>query len=454
MSSTNELETNYYVYSKKPGAKTAASKRVKSESSERYANISVRTSNRDGNGNYIKEDKFHVGNLSSATESLGIMAGGNLYSNNSMNELTAPFDDARTAEEVGKNIVKNSNYYMSYSNGLDMYANLNLIDRNEGITPAYEKSNNTDSQYLFNFSTEFYNRFKTANPNDVFQKGFAHVFFIRPDCNIYNLYTGLHEQFANDAVYQYAYRNNPLLIYQLCRYYGADHAFMFSLSNKAASFSLADEYITHDTYGTTYSGWKIAFGRSTAESKTSGQFEITYKDDKNLHIYHLHKLWVDYISGVYSGKYVPETKNIYGKILDYATAVYYIITAEDGETVLFWSKYYGVFPTTIPSAQYGWGYGSIIGSQPLDVTINYQYSFKEDFNPSSLEEINDASSIAVSDKTLYAPTYDKNKGHIGETWVRLPYVETVLNNGRLVYKLRFIRGNSSFGVVGGESYTV
>ena len=32
MSSTNELETNYYVYSKKPGATTAASKRVKSES--------------------------------------------------------------------------------------------------------------------------------------------------------------------------------------------------------------------------------------------------------------------------------------------------------------------------------------------------------------------------------------------------------------------------------------
>ena len=31
---------------------------------------------------------------------------------------------------------------------------------------------------------EKYNRFKLAMPDDILTKGFAHVFFTRPDCNI------------------------------------------------------------------------------------------------------------------------------------------------------------------------------------------------------------------------------------------------------------------------------
>ena len=124
------------------------------------------------------------------------------------------------------------------------------------------------------------------------------------------------------------------------------------------------------------------------------------------------------------------------KILDYAGAVYYILTAEDGETILFWSKYYGVFPTNIPSGQYSWAAGNVISNPQLDIT--YQFSFKEDFNPYSIIEFNANANVGSNPK--YIPVYDAKLGHAGETWVGTPFIELVKNNNAdcpYVYKLRF-----------------
>ena len=425
--------SNYMVYTKHKDATfdNPKSRMFSSQSSGNYYNPSVKTTK------YTNPDTYTP-----------------------INNFTEPIKES-DCKNIFNNIKERSNYYMSYSasDGVDINSTLNEVKRKLGITPMYGDNGEPmggqhNAQGIFDMSTEYYNRFKTATPDDAFQKGFAHVFFIKPNCNVCNM-TGynLQDQFKNDAVFQYAYQHSPSLLRELCLCDTYYTDFMFSLSNKAASFSLQDEFIGHETYGTTYSGWKIAFGRNTVESKTAGNFDVTFRDDRDLHVYHLHKLWVEYISGVYSGKYIPRTYYIYNKILDYASAVYYIITAEDGETILFWSKYYGVFPTTIPSTQYGWSHGSLIGAQSLDVTITYQYSFKEDFHPSSLVEINEASRINLSSHIDYAPTYDPELGHIGEAWVKVPYVEAVKENNRVVYKLRFIRSNGTYKK-NGELHTI
>ena len=382
-------------------------------------------------GNFYGEDDYHVGvGFNNTTDEFGRTV------DNSDLEIPLKLNDGIETEEFVLNtIYQYSNYYMSYRNIED---DVKTIHKREGMTPSPTGSI-VDSQTIFKLNSEKYNRFKTVNIDEAFQKGFAHVFFVRPDCNIYSAEEGLSHQFDVDSTYKYAYHSNKYLLYQLSRSCGIDHDFMFSLSNKAASFSLQDEYINYDTYGKTYSGWKIAFGRNNVESKTAGQFTITYKDDKNFHIYHLHKLWVEYISGVYTGKYAPKTSNIINKTLDYVTAVYYIITAEDGETILFWSKYYGVFPVTIPSTQYAWSHGNLIGANTLDIDIEYHYSFKEDFNPSSLLELNENSKVSDPQGQKFIPVYNKDVGHVGTTWVGKPYIETVTdNNHHIEYKLRFV----------------
>ena len=299
--------------------------------------------------------------------------------------------------------------------------------------------NETDGvQQSFLRSVEYYNRFKVANPNMVLRKGFAHVFFVRPDCNLFNE-SGKKpiSSVNNNPLFNYAWKHTPSLLKELTMNNGMEHDFLFSLSNAAISFSPNDEYINTDVYGKTYTGYKIAYGKNNTDSKTAGTFNVSFKDDRNLHIYQLQRLWVEYINAVFRGQLAPKTEYIFDKILDYATACYYIVTAEDGETIIFWSKYYGVFPTNIPSSQYAWAEGNVISNPTLEIT--FQYSFKEDFNPYSLVEFNTNARIPSSG-VKYLPVYDKNLGHVGRTYVGAPFIECIERKGNatpFMYKLRF-----------------
>lgn len=284
-------------------------------------------------------------------------------------------------------------------------------------------------EHLSNMSTfkrnvNYYNRFKLPTLDDSFIKGFAHVFFTKPDCNIS----------YNDPVVEYARNRGSGAIVDQLQQTGTSqgHDFMLYLSNKASSFSLSDEYIENDIYGKTWGGWKIAIGRNNIDSKSAGEFTITYNDDRNLNVYLLHKIWVEYIAGVYDGRFAPHYKYIVNKVIDYASSCYYILTAEDGETIIFWSKYYGVFPTTIPSSQYSWAAGNILEKPTID--INYKFSFKEDYNPMSLLEINNNAKLGES--VTYSPIYEPKLGHSGTTWVGVPFIAPSSSGD---YLLRFAK---------------
>ena len=71
------------------------------------------------------------------------------------------------------------------------------------------------------------------------------------------------------------------------------------LSNKAKSFSISDEYISTAEYGQGLTGYKIPYGKTNVESKTAGSFSIDYVDNRDLQIYQVHKLWIEYIFHVF-----------------------------------------------------------------------------------------------------------------------------------------------------------
>lgn len=311
----------------------------------------------------------------------------------------------------------------------------NLIGK---INESVFISDKGTAKTIFDKSTVKYNRFKVADPNKELQKGFAHVFFVRPHCNI--LKEGdtskLADRVASNELFKYAMNTCPSVLKELVQYNGQQHDFMLGLSNAICSFSLQDEYIETDSYGKTFTGYKIAYGKNNIDSKSAGEFNITINDNRNLHLYLLHRVWVEYINGVYRGELAPKESNIINKIIDYAASCYYFITAEDGETILFWTKYFGVFPSNIPSSQYSWGEGNIITKTNLDVA--YKFSFKEDFNPYTIIEFNYNARI---DKTgvSHVPVFDSTLNHVGATWVGAPFIEAVVDkdSGLYEYKLRF-----------------
>ena len=110
-----------------------------------------------------------------------------------------------------------------------------------------------------------------------------------------------------------------------------------------------------------------------------------------------------------------------------------MVCGPDDETIVFWSKYYGVFQSTVPSAQYAWAAGNMIEDVPLSIT--YQYSFREDLDPISLLEMNRNSHITANNP--YVPIFDKNLFHHGENWVGSPFIEIDTSNGGYKFKLRF-----------------
>lgn len=379
----------------------------------RYALYGSTTSNQVSSKALTASYSFNISNQKS------------IYPNVIKPITTSNLED-KSQEAIPKNV------YMDYS-----LQNESILTIRDKLLKTLDLSN-VGAQNIFNRYTKYYNRFKLPTLDDAFQKGFAHVFFTRPDCNLLSdKGMLLNDAYNADGLFAYSWRNNNNVIKQLVKENGQNHDFMMLLSNKATSFSLADEYINTDMYGKTYKGWQIAYGRNNVESKSAGDFTVSFIDDRTLHVYNLHKLWTEYISDVYQGNKSPKLKYIKERVLDYASSCYYIITAEDGETIIFWSKYYGVFPTTAPSTQYSWAQGNTIDRPQFD--IKYQYSFKEDMNPESLVEFNMNSHIESDLK--YVPVYDPKLGHSGTTWVGAPYIELVTNNTDpecpWTFKLRF-----------------
>ena len=331
--------------------------------------------------------------------------------------------------------VEKSYDYSQYELSTDMSLS-KIVDK---MNDTLHLANTSDTvQKSFNKTTNYYNRFKTSGTNSQLQRGFAHVFFVRPSCNILKESgTKLVSALENHELFSYAFQSSKEILKELVSNNGSTHDFMLSLSNQVASFSLSDEYINSDTYGRTFTGYKVAYGKNNIESKTSGEFSVRFNDNKYLSVYQIHKCWAEYINGVYRGEIAPTNSSIMNKILDYVGSCYYFLTAEDGETIIFWSKYFGVFPTTIPSNQYSWGEGNAIYNPEVEIT--YKYSFKEDFNPYTMLEFNYNSRIGVNG-TNYIPIYDKELGHAGKKWVGTPFVELIESpesDRPYQYKLRF-----------------
>ena len=304
-------------------------------------------------------------------------------------------------------------------------------------------------------NSKWYNRFKIQNPDEHLQRTFSHVFFVRPDCRIFESGKGITDNATASTIqlqsglkskpeFYYAKKHSMHLLGQLTQHevnYG--HQFMLYLSNKAQSFELSDEYVNSDTYGQAMTGYKIPYGKDNVESKTAEKFSISYTDDRDLHVYQLHKLWTDYISYVFRGQVYPFNAYMINKIIDYATCVYYIVCSEDGESIIFWSKYWGVFPLNAPSSAFSYSAENPGGFAKPEIKIDYQYAWKEDYNPLSLVEFNMHANISENGSQKYiGPLLMKNDEDpyptAGKTWVGVPFIETVSKGGTdYTFKLRF-----------------
>lgn len=302
----------------------------------------------------------------------------------------------------------------------------------EGALEAIRKNMNIfgieDRDRLY---TEF-NRYKIAMPDYHATKLIPYIFFTKPELGMVTSRGDLIRELDGDPLWESLYGDNPQLFTGLDSEYGrVKHSFNAFLSNTAMSFQASDEVLKTVEHGETYTGWKMVYGRNTNESNTAGQFSISYIDNYNFDIYKMHKIWVEYINRVYRGEMAVKRDYIFKKILTYPCSLYYIVCAADGETILYWTKYFGVFPINTPASVSSWTHGNHHGLP--EFSINYMYAIKEDFHPISLSEFNRQS----EGSRIYRKIYDRELVTNSRSLVGAPFIEAHREDGRVVYKLRF-----------------
>lgn len=280
--------------------------------------------------------------------------------------------------------------------------------------------NITDSDWLINF-----NRYRISHPDTVLTTSKGYIFFTRPDLNISK------DVLSNDmaTVFFNIAGRYPNITSSLTKSYSGNHQFLPILCNRCTGIDISDEQLETKELGDTLTGWKLNYGTNMIKSKGSGTINTGFVDDNKLSIYALFKLWCEYISAVSRGLLSPKRTYIQRKQLDYAISIYYFLCSEDGENIIFWTKYTGCIPTSVPSSNFSDSVESAIRMPKY--TIGWQYAFKRDLDVASLAEFNKLTGSGFNYKKMYNP----NTLRTTTTISGAPFVET--RDGGKTYKLRF-----------------
>lgn len=286
------------------------------------------------------------------------------------------------------------------------------------------------SEYKY---VDYMNRFKLKFPSHELEKTVGYLFFTKPDLNIIEDNGKVREESAVLYSLRDILRSRDVaLVQSLKMNYGP--TFINLLSSYATNIDVSDVEMKPRNTSETSTNWKIMYGFRTSESKAANSLTINFEDDRNLSVYKTHKIWVEYINAITMGLMEPKRQYVLKRILDYAASLYYFLVSEDGESIVYYAKFTGIFPTNIPDSAYSWSVGE--ESKNHTYQIHYQYSFYDSMNPMIINDFNKLNGSTKNMKKL--EIHDKNINQMGPTWARKAQIVEHKEHGVFKnYKLQF-----------------
>lgn len=256
------------------------------------------------------------------------------------------------------------------------------------------------------------------------------VFFVRPECNIVqeNNSKSPVGKIGNDRFMMDMINRHNIVTLQLTNQLSYDHDFMTFLVGRTESLQLPDLSIKNYTISQPYTNLLMPYGGNAWESKTGGTFDVTFREDASLRIHRLFQTWVHYIDGVTRGEWSPKSKYWHWNKFDYTGSVYYFICGPDGETILWWGKYTGVFPTAVPNSDMSF---NLRGGAENKTSIPFVYYYFEALNPDVIVDFN--RNAHATGTLSYVPHYDPDIVGSPNGVVGIPFIGSE-NNG-YTYKL-------------------
>ena len=267
-----------------------------------------------------------------------------------------------------------------------------------------------------------FNRYRFADEVDYMTSGIGYIFMTRPHLNIIDN-EDIQDNFLL-AISKGTSQQSQMIKQNLCANYNTtggsaiDSKFMPIITSSAESFETKDNILKIRETGENFVGNKIVYGDVQTESLNADTFNIEYTEYSDGSLLLLHKTWVDYIHAVKINKIRPKRYNnvkevtlvssifkgaddreygedyVMSRTIDYASSLYYFLLDPDGTTIRYWCKYTGVFPTSVPYSAMSFKLGE---NSLKKLNIVYQYSFKTDMDPYTLEEFAYLTSFSIAD---------------------------------------------------------
>ena len=248
-------------------------------------------------------------------------------------------------------------------------------------------------------------RFGVQNPYGHVGNAKEFVFFTKPDLHIFKvddntfecskteLNKGINTYFWQDLAYSKK-RIIALLQYGYLKGDPFNHLLQNTLINtlEVPSLNAPSVETSTNTYGV-----NLTYRGSSEESDDGPEFSLEFKDDRYLNVYTFFRAYEEYETMKKHGIIAPQKKYIMNKILHDQFSIYKFIVDEDMETIIYWGKYYGVYPTSLPRNAFSDGNFQ----DGITFNINFKAAFYEDMRPEILQDFNYISETTFKDECRY-----------------------------------------------------
>lgn len=211
------------------------------------------------------------------------------------------------------------------------------------------------------------------------------------------------------------------------------HAFVPWLVGRTESLQIPDYIIKTFNLVQPYTKYSMPYSTSAIESVSGGTFDVTFKEDSQLRAHKFFYTWLYYMDGVMRNRFKPKQKYLLYNSYDYMSSVYHIVCDVTGRNIIWWSKYTGVIPTSVPNSDMSWSRLSNVDNK---LTIPFTYFHHEALNPQILTDFNYNSlgytymrNYARTGKMEECPIYDKERGVLGPALVGRPFIVAANGGG-------------------------
>lgn len=318
--------------------------------------------------------------------------------------------------KLKSNIDKNGNV-LDLANG-ENFANEGALDSN--VLTDVMKSEFIQNSRNMGWLNKF-NRLTYLDPYNTLTHNKEYIFITKPDLHLFeNFNTNvLNSEIENNVFFVDMFERYRHIMKQLQYSVDKSNPYICLLSNSVvSSLDLPSINSLESESAENIYGDKIAYRHGSESGDVGFEFSLEFNETKHLEIYNLFKMWDKYYELKSKGRVTPpDDSYIINMELHDQVAIYKIIVGEDLETILFFAKYYGVYPKSLPRDVFG-----SLDDGNLKLSIDFKASFVIDNDPIILMDLNQTSYGNKTGAVTLSRIWDHENDKMNYKWVGNPYV--------------------------------